>query len=60
MNSVGDLANAKVSSERDQAKPRASASDVSTTEEAGPRKRNGALKSWQEVIALTSKDQVLQ
>lgn len=53
--SVGDLANAKGNSERDQA-----ASDVSTTDEVGPRKRNEALKSWQGAIALTSKGRVLQ
>lgn len=58
--SVGDLANAKGSNERDQAVPRASVSDVSTTEEVGPRKRTEALKSWQGAIALTSKDRMLQ
>lgn len=58
--SVGHLANAKGSSERDEAVPRASVSDVSITEEVGPRKKNEALKSWQGAIALTSKDRVLQ
>lgn len=60
MDSVGDLANAKGSCERDQRVPRASVSDVSTAEEVSPRKRNEALKSWQGAIALTSKARVLK
>lgn len=53
--SVGNLTNAKGSSERDQTVPR-----VWSTEEVGPRKKNGLLKSWQGATALTSKDWVLQ
>jgi len=56
MDSVVDLANVKSSNERDQAVPRSSVSDVRTTEEAGPRKRNAVLKSWRRVISLTSKN----
>lgn len=57
---VGNFTNSRGSDERDQAVPRASVPDVSTTEEDGPRKRNEALNSWQGAIALTSKHQLLQ